>query len=120
MRCIHLTNPVNNLRRCSCQTSAIHIVIRFGRLLLRRIEDARKRLLDENDAVVADVLKAAEASPKIVELRALKQAYAARQEQIKTLEKERGRDYQSIRKGCGGISELVAVALITISLPMKA
>ena len=58
-------------------------------LLLRRIEDARKRLLDENDAVVANALKAAEASPKIVELRALKQAYAARQKQIKALEKPR-------------------------------
>ena len=58
-------------------------------LLLRRIEDARKRLLDENDAVVADALKTAEASPKVVELRVLKEKHEALQERIKALEKER-------------------------------
>ena len=72
-------------------------------LLLRRIEDARKRLLDENDAVVANALKAAEASPKIVELRALKQAYAARQEQIKTLEKERDEITNQFEKAVEGL-----------------
>ena len=72
-------------------------------LLLRRIEDARKRLLDENDAVVADALKAAEASPKIVELRALKQAYAARQEQIKALEKERDEITNKFEKAVEGL-----------------
>ena len=58
-------------------------------LLLRRIEEARKRLLNENDAVVAGALQAAEADPKIVELRTLKQGYDDLQERIKTLEKER-------------------------------
>ena len=72
-------------------------------LLLRRIEDAHKRLLDENDAVVADVLKATEASPKIVELRALKQAYAARQEQIKVLEKERDEITNQFEKAVEGL-----------------
>ena len=72
-------------------------------LLLRRIEDARKRLLDENDAVVADALKAAEASPKIVELRALKQAYVACQEQIKALEKERNEITNKFEKAVEGL-----------------